>query len=162
MKILPILAFCLFVPTIQAQERTAAGTLGTQMTWSALKTLVDDAGTKITATNYRIDQMEKCAKKGLLYTPGLEGVDADGCKAMQDTSLRWSTTGALWSPGEWGFGSPPGPSCVGGASSTSTPFGGSRCTNKGAKCILYVQAGKMANDNGNNGQAARYAIYTCD
>ncbi len=73
---------CLISFPLQAQERTAAGSLDTQMTWSTLKNLTDDANAKSTAAHSRIDQMEKCGAKGMLYSPSAAGADKDGCKSV--------------------------------------------------------------------------------
>ncbi len=154
-------ALCVAAPLAHAQERTAAGALDTQMTWSALKNLVDGANTKITATNYRIDQIEKCGKKGMLYAPGTPNVDTDGCKAMQDTTLRWVEGihgTALSAPG-----STPGyPINIEPPNCRDIRFSGlaSRCTTKGLTCQTPTSC-RAANDNGNNG-GCTYVGYTCD
>src|SRR5690606_8326257 len=119
-----LFAMVLAVFPVVAQERTAGSAIDTQVTWTAVKNLVDAANTKSDAVNTRVDQTEKCAekdqlyapndpaatlgckpvvslqtriesiekcgRKGMLYAPGSAGVDSDGCKAQQDTSLRWS------------------------------------------------------------------------
>ncbi len=83
-----LLTFCLLMSAAHAQERTAAGALETQMTWSALKTMVDGTNDKIIATNSRLDQMETCARNGKLYSPSTGGADADGCVNMQSTEMK--------------------------------------------------------------------------
>ncbi len=69
-----------------AQERTAAGNLQTETSWSALKTLVEAAqGTARTAqisadgAMAKANRIEACNKKGLLYGPGVSGRDAEDC-----------------------------------------------------------------------------------
>lgn len=76
----------LLTSTSMAQERTAAGAMDTQMTWTALSARVDSANTKADAINARINQGVVCATKGMLYAPGTAGVDGQGCKkvAMPD------------------------------------------------------------------------------
>ncbi len=69
---------------VMAQERTAAGALDTQMTWSTLKSLVDDANTKSGAAHIRIDQIVLCNKNNLIYAPGVDGADSDGCIVNSD------------------------------------------------------------------------------
>lgn len=69
--ILPVLA--------TAQERSAMGAIDTQVTWSALRTMVDAANTKSDAVNARMDQVVVCGKKGMVYAPGATSADGDGC-----------------------------------------------------------------------------------
>lgn len=63
----------------QAQERSAATTLETQMTWSTLANLVEAANANSKAANARIDQSVLCNKKFMAYAPGAPGADSDGC-----------------------------------------------------------------------------------
>lgn len=70
---------CLLATGAQAQERTAIGGTDTQMTWSALSTLINGVDTKTDAVNSRVDQVVVCAKKGMVYAPGAPGTDAQGC-----------------------------------------------------------------------------------
>ncbi len=183
MKLL-LATLCLLIPAAHAQERTAAGPLESQMTWSTLKTLVDDANTKSTAAHTRIDQLEKCNKKGLLYAPGTADVDADGCKSMQDNSLRWSIgarhlashpVNLQWS------GQPSIPNCVnyvlndsGSATATLRSYSllttgnpktisGARCSTKGLKCFEDHHTTTWGSKSGSGGGSqAYYTIFTCD
>ncbi len=68
-----------FAMPATAQERTAAGALDTQMTWTALKNLVDATSVKVDAVNARVDQGVVCGKKQMYYAPGANGADNDGC-----------------------------------------------------------------------------------
>ncbi len=81
MKYMPVLTLCLMLPATHAQERTAAGALDTQMTWSSLKTLVDSANTNIKAVHMRLDKAEECAGKGMLYAPDAQDAE-QGCKPV--------------------------------------------------------------------------------
>ncbi len=72
-------AACLLVMPAHAQERTAAGNLDTQMTWSALSAKVAASEAKTEGVNARVDQIEKCGGKGKVYAPGKPGADTDGC-----------------------------------------------------------------------------------
>lgn len=63
-----------------AQERTAGGPIETQMTWSALTARIGAADTKIIGVNGRIDQLTVCGGKGMVYAPGQNGADTQGCK----------------------------------------------------------------------------------
>ncbi len=78
-NILLFATVCLTATAAHAQERTAAGALETQMTRSSLKALADDANAKSTAAHTRLDQLEKCAKKKMLYSPTTPEADTDGC-----------------------------------------------------------------------------------
>lgn len=67
----------MFAP--DAQERSAGGSVETQMTWSALSNLVSGANAKSDAVNARMDQVVKCNKKFKVYAPEVTGADGDGC-----------------------------------------------------------------------------------
>lgn len=80
MKHILFVLTCLgMVCTAHAQERAAIGNVQTQMTWSALSTLINGVSTKTDAVNSRVDQVVVCAKKGMVYAPGQTGADADAC-----------------------------------------------------------------------------------
>lgn len=72
-------AAILLAGPVQAQERSAATTLETQMTWSTLANLVEAANANSKAANTRIDQSILCNKKFMAYAPGAPGADSDGC-----------------------------------------------------------------------------------
>lgn len=79
-KSLPLLTvLCLLAPMPYAQERTAGGPLDTQMSWTALKNLTDQASNNAKAAHIRLNQLEICAKKKMLYSPSTVGADGDGC-----------------------------------------------------------------------------------
>ncbi|RYG60187.1 MAG: hypothetical protein EON60_08010 [Alphaproteobacteria bacterium] len=67
-----------------AQERTAMGTTETQMTWTALKNLIDSANAKSDGAHKRIDQIVVCNTKQMIYSPDTNGKDADGCVAIKE------------------------------------------------------------------------------
>lgn len=75
-------ATLLLAGTAHAQERAAAGTTETQMTWSALKSLVEKAETNSTAAHSRIDQLVDCGKLNMLYGPGHAKANTKGCIAI--------------------------------------------------------------------------------
>ncbi len=84
-----------------AQERTAAGTLDTQMTWSALSnkigTVKDQVvlvDSKVTALTDRLAKFEACAKKQKLYAAGTAGADAEGC-VQTAGGKRWIQQGSF-------------------------------------------------------------------
>ena len=83
-----------------AQERTAGGTLDTQMTWSALSAKIDAVSLKSDAVNTRVDQVVVCGKKGMTYAPGTQGADAEGCMAPQSVTkiVNCGNQGAVYSP----------------------------------------------------------------
>lgn len=63
----------------QAQERTAGSALDTQMTWSALSNQINSVSTAVNALDTKVMQTTICGKKGMLYSPGAPGADAQGC-----------------------------------------------------------------------------------
>ena len=81
MKSLSILTFCLLVPVVYAQERTAAGNLATEASWSALKSLADQANNNAKSAHIRLNKTEECAEKGMLYAPHAEDAE-QGCKPL--------------------------------------------------------------------------------
>lgn len=81
---IPTLICCSLLAAIfplmtQAQERAAGGTTETQMTWTALKSQVDTARAESTAAHTRIDKIQVCSKKQMIYVPNAAGADADDC-----------------------------------------------------------------------------------
>jgi hypothetical protein len=79
---LAVLLLALISITSNAQERTAAGSISTQMTWSALATKVTSADEKADALNARLDKVTGCNSQGMLYVPGHADADANGCKKI--------------------------------------------------------------------------------
>ncbi len=92
----PLLALC--TAHVDAQERTAAGALDTQMTWSTLKNLVDAASTKVDGVNSRVDQIVKCNKKKMSYAPDANGADGDGCIDPLADISACAKNGQLYNP----------------------------------------------------------------
>ncbi len=80
--------------TGHAQERTAAGSLDTQMTWSALAAKVGAASDKAEAVNSRVDQIVVCGLKGMLYAPGHAKADGQGCLQVAVESPAGTVCGA--------------------------------------------------------------------
>lgn len=72
---------------VQAQERSAGGPVETQMTWVALKSLVDSVGVKVDGLTARVNQGVECGKLGKLYAPGGPGADGMGCKTVEDARV---------------------------------------------------------------------------
>jgi len=90
MKILPLLALlALLIPAAHAQESTATSPLATEASWSALKSLTEQANNNARTAHIRLDQMEKCNNQKKLYAPKAEGADADGCISVQ-THMHWN------------------------------------------------------------------------
>ncbi|WP_142781090.1 hypothetical protein [Agrobacterium sp. T29] len=77
--ILLALAALSLITAAFAQERTAAGTVENQMSWSALNTKIATANSKADAVNSRVEQVVVCGRKGMLYAPGQAGADGQGC-----------------------------------------------------------------------------------
>lgn len=66
--------------SVNAQERTAAGAIETQMTWSALSAKIGQVDSKIGGVKSLVDQSIVCGQKGMVYAPGGTGIDGQGCK----------------------------------------------------------------------------------
>lgn len=123
--LLLILSLLALLPNVHAQERTAAGTMETQMSWSALNTKIATANTKADAVNTRIEQVIVCSRKGLLYAPGQSEADGQGCvkpfvddSAMNQLNTRMNSVLACAGQGRMFNGS----SCVTAAVATpATP-----------------------------------------
>ena len=62
-----------------AQERSASGSMDTQVTWTALSNLAKAANDKADMVGTRVDQIVVCGKKNMIYAPGAAGADAQGC-----------------------------------------------------------------------------------
>lgn len=62
-----------------ALEQAVGGDFQTEVTWSALSTMIKSTKSYAQMVNARVDQILLCNAKGMLYTPGAEGVDRDGC-----------------------------------------------------------------------------------
>lgn len=71
-----------FISAGVAQERTAAGAVETQMTWSALSAKADAAKNAAHAVGLKVNQVAVCGRKGMLYAPEGLGVDGEGCKPV--------------------------------------------------------------------------------
>jgi hypothetical protein len=61
-----------------AQERTAGSPLDTQMTWSGLSSKITTVSQRTDSAHIRIDQVQVCGSKGMVYSPG-GGGDSQGC-----------------------------------------------------------------------------------
>lgn len=75
-----VILACLLAPLASAQERTAGGSLGNQMTWVALKDIADQANGNAKNAKLLAEAIKTCGVKGMLYSPGTSGADAQGCK----------------------------------------------------------------------------------
>lgn len=82
-KSLSLAALLLIAPLAHAQERTAAGALETQMTWSALSSKVSAVDAKVDGVNTKLEQAILCGKEGKLYAPGAAGADSRGCLVQE-------------------------------------------------------------------------------
>ena len=95
------------LPTlVHTQERTAGGSLQQEASWSALTNLVNQANASAKTANVTANEalrkanlMEVCSKKGMIYAPGVSGVDTDSCLSsggdlVARTSSSYSTGGS--------------------------------------------------------------------
>ncbi len=78
-KLLATLAFLALPLTSTALEQVAAGTLNTQMSWTALSNSVAAVNTRVTNMNILVNQMLKCNNAGKVYAPNHASKDTDGC-----------------------------------------------------------------------------------
>lgn len=85
------LVFCI-LGHVNAQERTAAGAVETQMTWSALWNISQQANGNAKAAHMRIDKIAECGRQGMLYAPNNDG--AGGC--IQPRSGRSVPSNCDW------------------------------------------------------------------
>lgn len=67
------------VGALSAQERAATGSLEVQTTWTALRSLIDNATQATEAQRIRLDQAILCGNKGKVYAPSHVNKDSDGC-----------------------------------------------------------------------------------
>lgn len=87
-----VLSLCAAVPSVYAQERTAGGSFDTQMTWTALSTLVKSADAKADMVNVRVDQVVACSRRGMLYAPNAGGGDPCVVPAANPTTQNTVNT----------------------------------------------------------------------
>lgn len=66
---------------IGAQEVTASGNLKNEASWNALKSLADTANNTARTAQIMANAIKDCGVKGMFYSPGVSGADAQGCKA---------------------------------------------------------------------------------
>ena len=87
LRFLGLVALCALATPLHAQERTAGGSLNNQMTWTALKSLSEQANANAKTAKILAEAIAACGQKSMLYSPGQTGADAQGCKpAMPDPS----------------------------------------------------------------------------
>lgn len=67
-----------------AQETTAGGSLDNQMTWNALKSLAEQANGNAKTSLLLASAIRDCGVKDMIYSPGTDGADANGCKKIFD------------------------------------------------------------------------------
>ncbi len=70
---------CMTLSATLALETTSSGNLQTEASWSALKSMVDNANGRITILQTAITA---CSQSGKLYAPGAATADAGGCIPM--------------------------------------------------------------------------------
>lgn len=83
MRILtPLLVGALLAAPIShafAQEITASGNLQTETSWAALRSLVEAANNQSKMAMALAEAIKSCGSKGMVYGPGVEGADTNGC-----------------------------------------------------------------------------------
>ncbi|NTB05787.1 hypothetical protein [Agrobacterium tumefaciens] len=73
-----LLPFLSLVDIADAQERTAAGSLQMQASWSALQSIADQANKNAQSAHIRLNRIDLCARKGMFYAPEQPGAE-EGC-----------------------------------------------------------------------------------
>ncbi len=81
--------------TVSAQETTVSAGLNNQMSWSALKSLVDQANGNAKTSLTLASAIRDCGIKDMIYSPGTSGADANGCKKIFDPKELMVKTGAV-------------------------------------------------------------------
>lgn len=72
-------ASCIALSPATALETTSSGSIQTEASWSALKSMVDNANSRITVLQ---TALTACSRNGKLYAPGADTADAGGCIAI--------------------------------------------------------------------------------
>jgi hypothetical protein len=62
-----------------SQETTASGNLNTEASWAALHNLIDVANSQSKMAMALAEAIKSCGSKGMVYGPGIEGADTNGC-----------------------------------------------------------------------------------
>lgn len=69
----------LLTPLAHAQERTASGSLESQINWSALTKKIDTLNAQYQALSFTVTKLLTCNNARKVYAPTESGADADGC-----------------------------------------------------------------------------------
>ena len=101
-----LFATLLLVPTLSfAQERTASSGLEMQASWTALKSLVEQANGNAKIAKIGVDAIIACNEKKMLYAPNNAARDAGGCIKVVDPQKLDMQTGTFDYSGGVGCGS---------------------------------------------------------
>ncbi|TKW62057.1 MAG: hypothetical protein DI628_05410 [Blastochloris viridis] len=90
---LPLCGFAF--STVSAQETVAGGTLDTQMSWAALKGVAEQANGNAKTSLALATAIRDCGIKDMIYSPGTNGADANGCKKIFDPKELMVKTGQV-------------------------------------------------------------------
>ncbi len=85
-----ILALCLLtlsINTSHSQERTANGSLQTQMQWNALQNLIEKTNGDLKIVQADVTAIKTCSSKGMLHAPGTTDADTQGCIKPSSSSF---------------------------------------------------------------------------
>lgn len=78
---LTLALLALALPLAQAQERVANGATSEQTTWTALANQLHGIETKNQGVGGRVELIEACGKRGMLFAQGVPGADSQNCIA---------------------------------------------------------------------------------
>lgn len=80
------LACGVYLPATVAQERAVTESLETETKWSGIANSLNKTQMAAQTVTIRLNQSAKCATKGRMYAPGINGADAEGCLAAPYSS----------------------------------------------------------------------------
>lgn len=80
------LACGVYLPAAAAQERAVVESLETETKWSGIANSLNKTQMAAQTVAIRLSQSSKCAAKGRMYAPGINGADAEGCLAAPYSS----------------------------------------------------------------------------
>jgi len=92
---LMVVAGMLVLGSAHAQERAAGSAMETQMTWSTLSNKIGQVDGKVSGVKVLVDQTIVCARKGMFYAPGEDGLDTQGCKEAHKVNENTTNISSL-------------------------------------------------------------------
>lgn len=75
-------------PLVLAQEVTASGSLQTEASWSALRSMIEKTSGDLQIMRTDLTAIRTCNAKGMLYAPASSNADGNGCTSIGSKRLR--------------------------------------------------------------------------